>query len=408
MKLACVTPTIRGLDAGGVNPFRHGHTNACPQIDGVSVASLVAEFGSPLFVFSEATLRQKYREAQRAFARRYPDVQFAWSYKTNYLNAICQVFHQEGSIAEVVSEFEYEKARHNGIPGRNIIFNGPHKSRASLERAVSVAEGRRVARGEFLGHCGNSGRSPVPHLHLHAQETAALGASTRPFCLAHFLSRADGDDVWTYQTANVPAHDETITPCVFDPAIFSTLSGWLPGEYRWRVTAEDRGTWEETLLMDFDETGCFRVRSRRYDAGFRAFLRDGVFFCVEFEGPGKSVAALLALGLSRVPCIVVPENGVLWRDHFSSVPFAPRWSHWMHETLDPFIGPSLLAYRYRFDGDGTICSDLTDDATAPGVPRSVKITLAPRQLATSLEARFTNDRTLRAELVHYVVQSARA
>src|SRR6478752_3165493 len=117
MKHPYVTPTIRRLDAGGVNPFRHGHTNACPQIDGVSVASLAAEFGSPLFVFSESALRQKYRDVHRAFARRYPDVQFAWSYKTNYLNAICTVFHQEGSIAEVVSEFEYEKARHNGIEG---------------------------------------------------------------------------------------------------------------------------------------------------------------------------------------------------------------------------------------------------------------------------------------------------
>lgn len=106
------------------------------------MAGLAAEFGSPLFVFSEAVLRRKYREAHRAFARRHPDVQFAWSYKTNYLNAICRTFHQEGSIAEVVSGFEYEKARHNGVPGRDIIFNGPHKSRACLERAV--AEGAMV------------------------------------------------------------------------------------------------------------------------------------------------------------------------------------------------------------------------------------------------------------------------
>ena len=136
MKAAYITPTVRRLDAGTVNPFRHGHASACPHIDGVAVAALVEEFGSPLFVFSEQVLRQKYREAHRAFARRYPDVQFAWSYKTNYLNAICRVFHQEGSIAEVVSDFEYEKARGNGIPGHQIIYNGPHKSRVSLERAV--------------------------------------------------------------------------------------------------------------------------------------------------------------------------------------------------------------------------------------------------------------------------------
>ena len=97
---------------------------------------LVAEHGSPLYVFSEAALRWTSRDAHRAFRSRYPDVQFAWSYKTNYLKAVCAVFHQEGAIAEVVSDFEYEKARGMGVPGRDIIFNGPYKPAAALERAA--------------------------------------------------------------------------------------------------------------------------------------------------------------------------------------------------------------------------------------------------------------------------------
>jgi diaminopimelate decarboxylase len=36
----------------------------------------VRDYGSPLFFFSEASLRSKYRETHRAFSRRYPDVQF--------------------------------------------------------------------------------------------------------------------------------------------------------------------------------------------------------------------------------------------------------------------------------------------------------------------------------------------
>jgi diaminopimelate decarboxylase len=131
-----LSPSVQRLGSEPCNPFRLGSAPHCSQIDGVPVAALAHDHGSPLFVFSEATLREKYREAHRAFARRYPDVQFAWSYKTNYLNAICRVFHQEGAIAEVVSEFEYEKARQNGMAGRDIIFNGPLKTRAILERAV--------------------------------------------------------------------------------------------------------------------------------------------------------------------------------------------------------------------------------------------------------------------------------
>ena len=135
-RIPYVRPTVQRMSAGPVNPFRLGSSPHCSEIDGVAVADLVRDHGSPLFVFSEKALREKYREAQRAFSRRYPNVQFAWSYKTNYLNAICRVFHQEGAIAEVVSGFEYEKARRNGIAGKDIIFNGPHKERADLERAV--------------------------------------------------------------------------------------------------------------------------------------------------------------------------------------------------------------------------------------------------------------------------------
>ena len=119
----------------------------CADIDGAAVADLVAEHGSPLYVFSEATLRRTCREARRAFRRLYPDVHFAWSYKTNYLKAVCAVFHQEGAVAEVVSDFEYDKARAMGVAGPDIIFNGPCKPAAALERAVE--EGAKIQIDNF-------------------------------------------------------------------------------------------------------------------------------------------------------------------------------------------------------------------------------------------------------------------
>lgn len=112
------------------------------SIDGVSVDALTEQFGSPLFVLSESQIRKNQRNAYRVFKTRYPKVQFAWSYKTNYLNAVCSVFHQENSWAEVVSEFEYDKARKLGIPGEQIIFNGPDKSPKALLKAIT--EGARI------------------------------------------------------------------------------------------------------------------------------------------------------------------------------------------------------------------------------------------------------------------------
>ncbi|ACM92932.1 Orn/DAP/Arg decarboxylase, family 2 [Nautilia profundicola AmH] len=112
------------------------------EIDGVSVHDLVNKYGSPLFVFSERIIEEKYHEFKNAFTSRYPEVEFWWSYKTNYLDAICKIYHKLGSKAEVVSEFEYEKARRLGIEGKNIIFNGPYKPKDALKKAVE--EGAKI------------------------------------------------------------------------------------------------------------------------------------------------------------------------------------------------------------------------------------------------------------------------
>ena len=106
------------------------------HIENVAVKSLINNFGSPLFVISEKQIRRNCQNATRIFKTRYPKVQFAWSYKTNYMNAVCKVFHQEGSWAEVVSGFEYEKAISNGVPGSKIIFNGPDKTDEQLINAA--------------------------------------------------------------------------------------------------------------------------------------------------------------------------------------------------------------------------------------------------------------------------------
>jgi diaminopimelate decarboxylase len=130
-------PSITRLNPG--MPSKHGAgtlISPMPLIDGVKIDDLITEYGSPLYVFSERSIRKSMEDIKRAFSLRYHKVQMAWSYKTNYLDAICRIFHQEGSWAEVVSGFEYEKAVRNGVKGENIIFNGPGKSSDELERAV--------------------------------------------------------------------------------------------------------------------------------------------------------------------------------------------------------------------------------------------------------------------------------
>ncbi len=130
-------PYIKKIQAGMPSKFgMKPQVEPLTHIDDNGVADLVREFGSPLFVISEKTIRETYKKAKHAFTTRYPKVQFAWSYKTNYLDAVCRVFHSEGSWAEVVSGFEYDKALLNGVKGSQILFNGPDKNDEDLKKAV--------------------------------------------------------------------------------------------------------------------------------------------------------------------------------------------------------------------------------------------------------------------------------
>jgi len=136
-KLKYERPVINKIKAGVPDKFGMStRINTISKIEDIPVKDIIKKYGSPVFVLSENKIRETYHEAYRAFSTRYPKVQFSWSYKTNYLDAVCKIYHNEGSWAEVVSGFEYDKAIANDVDGSKIIFNGPDKSDADLSKAI--------------------------------------------------------------------------------------------------------------------------------------------------------------------------------------------------------------------------------------------------------------------------------
>ena len=87
-------------------------------------ADLAARFGTPLYVMDGARLAA---EAQAFAAAWGPDVTVAYSMKANPLLGITARLHRAGCWAEVASGFEYRSARRAGVPGHQIVFNGPLK-----------------------------------------------------------------------------------------------------------------------------------------------------------------------------------------------------------------------------------------------------------------------------------------
>ena len=143
MKPRYERPVIVRHEVGGSNKFGvQPAIRVYNRFEGLAVSDLVERFGSPLVLFSERVLRERYRELRDQLAARVPRFTIAWSYKTNYLGAICRVLHQEGAWAEVVSGLELQMALRLGMPGRQIFFNGPAKTADDL--ALAFREGAHV------------------------------------------------------------------------------------------------------------------------------------------------------------------------------------------------------------------------------------------------------------------------
>ncbi len=109
-------------DAGGVL-----------HVGGLPLPDLAKTFGTPLFVYDAAVMRRTYRALCAAVAG-FAEVDF--SVKANPNPAVIRVFSEEGAGAEIASGAEFEAALTAGVSPQRILFAGPGKGAADLDRVV--------------------------------------------------------------------------------------------------------------------------------------------------------------------------------------------------------------------------------------------------------------------------------
>jgi len=85
------------------------------------------EYGESFYLLDGNQFRKNYLELQTAFRAIYPAMHIAYSYKTNYIPALCKIVDALGGYAEVVSGMEWEIAKRVGVKAERVIFNGPFK-----------------------------------------------------------------------------------------------------------------------------------------------------------------------------------------------------------------------------------------------------------------------------------------
>ncbi len=113
-------------------------------IGGCDAVALAGEFGTPLYVFDEATLRGKCAEYLKEFSQRYPNSLVIYACKAFINRALAQLFREEGLGLDVVSGGELAIAKSVDFSMERVYFNGNNKSRQELELAVGLGVGRIV------------------------------------------------------------------------------------------------------------------------------------------------------------------------------------------------------------------------------------------------------------------------
>ncbi len=105
-------------------------------LDGVPLNAIVDAVGTPTWVYSATTLRQRYQALIRALADANIDAHAHYAVKANDHLAILATLAREGAGADVVSEGELRRALKAGIPANRIVYSGVGKSPRELRFAL--------------------------------------------------------------------------------------------------------------------------------------------------------------------------------------------------------------------------------------------------------------------------------
>ena len=105
------------------------------RCENVALAEIAAEVGTPVYVYSTATML-RHVAALSAALESLPDPLIAYAVKANPNPAVVATLAKAGLGADVVSGGEYRRARAAGIRGEKIVFSGVGKTEDEMRLAL--------------------------------------------------------------------------------------------------------------------------------------------------------------------------------------------------------------------------------------------------------------------------------
>jgi len=208
---------------------------------------------------------------------------------------------------------------------------------------IAVLPGAWIKPGDFIGYCGNSGRSPQPHIHLHLQTSDESASPTLPFHLASVLI-SDKDEAPRYELAVVPEESATLSSAILgDVRPLYLLAG---RGLSYTVAHNENSQFDWSLHCEVDELGRLMLVS---SMGARCIAEStwAVFSCYERNGNADPYFDLWLLACGYTPASFQIDR---WQDHSTPAKLLPqRAAKWLSALAWPWTAFVNSSYHRHWD-----------------------------------------------------------
>ena len=195
--------------------------------------------------------------------------------------------------------------------------------------SFGVFVGQYISKGTYIATCGNSGRSPEPHIHFQLQTIPTVGAKTLAYPISYFIERSGLDK--TLRISEVPKEGAFISNVQVNELLVIAF-GFLPGQKLsfQKENSEDLVYWE-VLTDAFNRTYIYCAQTKSY----AYFINDGVMlYFTDFEGDRDSLLFNFYLAVYR-QLLGYYEN-IKIQDNVPLIHFNKKWIQFFQDFVAPF------------------------------------------------------------------------